>query len=114
MPDGCNSSSILRVTMNINWMKSTMMKSIIMSSSSKESKAVWASYSDYIKKNGNIWKEKKKEIKLNHGIEKANPIKLPKASDANSIEENGDEPSIMNGFGALTMISKKVDEIRYY
>jgi len=80
MPEGCNSSSILRVTMNINWMKSTMMKGIIMSSSVKESKAVWASYSDYIKKNGHIWKEKKKEIKLNHGIEKAT-IKLLSAND---------------------------------
>ena len=57
------------------------MKSIIMSSSSKESKAVWASYSEYIKKNGNIWKEKKKEIKLNHGIEKAT-IKVHASNDS--------------------------------
>ena len=81
MPEGCNSSSILRVTMGINWLKSTMMKSIIASSSTKESKAVYAAYSEYIKKNGNIWKEKKKEIKLNHGIEKAT-IKVASANDA--------------------------------
>jgi hypothetical protein len=55
-----------------------------MSSSSKESNAVWAAYSEYIKKNGHVWKEKKKEIKLNHGIEKASPIKVASASDASN------------------------------
>lgn len=80
MAEGCNSSSILRVTMNIIWLKSTMMKSIITSSAAKESKGVYMCYNDYIKKNGHIWKEKKKEIRLNHGIEKA-VFKAPSANE---------------------------------
>ncbi len=48
-----------------------MMKSIITTNSVKESKAVYSAYLEYIKKNGHNWKEKKRDIKLNHGIEKA-------------------------------------------
>ena len=48
-----------------------MMKSIITSNSSKESKDYQVKYAAFIKKNGNVFKEKKKDIKLNHGIEKA-------------------------------------------
>lgn len=70
MPAGCQSSSVLRITVGINWYKSTMMKSVITSNSIKESKVVWGEYVDYIKKNGNVFKEKKKESKLSHGIEK--------------------------------------------
>lgn len=72
MPEGCANSCVLRVTMTIIWHKSTMMKSIIASSSQKESKAVWTAYSEYVKKNGHIFKVKKIESKLSHKIEKTN------------------------------------------
>ena len=71
MPPECVTSSVLRVSMNLIWHKSTMMKSIITSNSAKESKDYQVKYAAYIKKNGHIFKEKKKDIKLNHGIEKA-------------------------------------------
>ena len=61
----------MRVTMAAIWYKSTMMKSIIVSNSVKEAQAVWTAYSEWIKKNTHFFKEKKKENKLNHGIEKA-------------------------------------------
>ena len=61
---------MLRITFGIIWYKSTMMKSVIVSNSIKESRVVWQEYVDYIKKNGNTFKEKKKESKLSHGIEK--------------------------------------------
>ena len=37
MPEGCSSSSIIRISINIHWLKSTMMKSIIQTQSKKES-----------------------------------------------------------------------------
>ena len=71
MPEGCSSSSILRVTMSIIWLKSTMMKTIIQNQSKKESLATYAVYSDYVKKNGHLWKEKKKYTKPQYRVEKA-------------------------------------------
>jgi hypothetical protein len=70
MPQDCSCSSVLRVSYTLIWFKSTMMKSIIKSNSEKESKIVWTAYIDYVKKNGHFFKEKKKESKLSHGIEK--------------------------------------------
>ena len=71
MPSACKSSCVMRVTMSPIWYKSTMMKSIITSNSIKEAQGVWSAYSDYVKKNGHFFKEKKKESKFAHGIEKA-------------------------------------------
>ena len=71
MPASCQNSCVMRVTMAPIWYKSTMMKSIINSNSIKEAQGVWTAYAEYIKKNGHQFKEKKKESKFNHGIEKA-------------------------------------------
>jgi hypothetical protein len=71
MPSFCQNSCVMRVTMGLIWYKSTIMKSLIASNSNKEALAGWTAYSEYIKKNGHFFKEKKKENKLNHGIEKA-------------------------------------------
>ena len=48
-----------------------MMKSVIQTNAIKEAKAMWAAYGDYVKDNGHIFKEKKKESKIGHGIEPA-------------------------------------------
>ena len=74
----------MRVTMSPIWYKSTMMKSIINSNSIKEAQAVWTAYAEYIKKNGHYFKEKKKESKFNHGIEKAK--KESKVEEACTVE----------------------------
>lgn len=75
-PEPCRTSSVFRVSMAIQWLKSTMMKSIIASNSVSQSKAVWTAYqADWLKKNGHLFKETKKEkkviqSKVSHGIEK--------------------------------------------
>lgn len=71
MPENCSQSSMIRVSVGIVWLKSTMMKKIINTNAQKEALAAWTAYTDWVKSNGHIFKEKKKESKLNHGIEKA-------------------------------------------
>ena len=107
MPEGCTTSSILRITMTVVWLKSTMMKGIIASNAQKESKAFWNAYADYVKKNGHIWKEKKKDIKLNHGIEKAT-VKVQQKEDAASTDEPASLPTWQNAFGMLPLLQNKI------
>lgn len=52
------------------WHKSTMMKSIIQSNATKESKACYTDYGNYIKKNGHMFKPKKVQSTLSHKVEK--------------------------------------------
>lgn len=70
MPDSCKSSSIFRITVGVLWHKSTMMKSIIQSNATKESKACYIEYGNYIKKNGHQFKPKKMQSTLSHKVEK--------------------------------------------
>jgi len=108
MPEGCTTSSILRVTMTVIWLKSTMMKGIIASNAQKESKTFWNAYADYVKKNGNIWKEKKKDIKLNHGIEKA-IFKVQQKEDQASTDDVAAKPTLENLFGMLPLVKDKIE-----
>jgi hypothetical protein len=66
------------------------MKSIISSNSLKEAKTVWTAYVEWVKKNGNFFKEKKKESKLNHGIEKVTlaPEKSPNKLQGEILKQN--------------------------
>jgi len=54
------------------------MKSVIQSNAVKEAKAMWAAYGEYVKDNTHIFKEKKKESKIGHGIE---PARAPQSKD---------------------------------
>jgi hypothetical protein len=56
MPSKCLSSSILRISTKIIWVKSTIMKSVIVSSSNKETKLMWQQFSEWVKKNGHAFK----------------------------------------------------------
>ena len=85
---------MIRVTMGCMWYKSTLLKSVIDSSSMKNALLNWKGYQEYIKKNGHSFKEKKKESKLNHGIEKASSqLKKnnlnDKKKDNNLIKDKG-------------------------
>ena len=72
-----------------------MMKSIILSKSKEEAKSIKSAYGDYIKKNGHAFKEKKKESKLKHGIEKLVPRNLQNDADSHllSIEPSSESLS---------------------
>ena len=70
MPPSCNSSSIMRATSRIVWLKSTMMKSIISSKTQEETKDIHACYGEFIKRHGHGYKPAKSDKKLKHGIEK--------------------------------------------
>ena len=74
MPNSCQNSAVMRVSMSPIWHQKTMMKSVIQSNAVKEAQAMWASYGDYVKANGHFFKEKKKESKIGHGIE---PARVP-------------------------------------
>lgn len=70
MPEGCFNSSVVRISNTIHWLKSTMMKGIIQSSLSKESKAQYSEYNNYVKKNNHLFKPKKPKTTISHKIEK--------------------------------------------
>ena len=78
MPNNCSNSAVLRVTMTPVWHQKTMMKSVIQSNAVKEAKNMWAAYGEYVKDNGHLFKEKKKESKIGHGIE---PARVPQAKE---------------------------------
>jgi Tfp pilus assembly protein PilZ len=71
--------------MSIIWLQKTMMRSVIQSNAVKEAKAVWIAYSEYIKNNGHLFKEKKKENKMGHGIE---PARVPQVEEQKISYEN--------------------------
>lgn len=75
MPPNCSNSCIFRVTVKLNWIKSCMIKSIIISKSTAEAKDQWLRFTDYIKTNGHTFKQVKSDKKLKHGIEKIQPKK---------------------------------------
>ena len=70
MPQGCQTSCVVRATLHPHFLKSTMMKGIISAQTVAAAKVKYLAYGEWIKKNGHQFKEKKKETKLKHGIEK--------------------------------------------
>ena len=70
MPPNCQSSCVLRITNGVCMVKSTLIKNLLISNNLREQRQGFSDYCDYFKRNGHAFKEKKKETKLSHGIEK--------------------------------------------
>lgn len=74
MPPECSNSCVIRSTMYCHIIKSTIMKSMIVSNAQKSSREAWEAYHNYIKKNDNLYKPVKQKQKIqNHAIEKLVP-----------------------------------------
>ena len=56
MPQNCNNSSVLRITMAINFHKSTIMKGMISRESLSIARGVWEEWKEWVKKKGSIFK----------------------------------------------------------
>lgn len=64
MPSNCFNSCVLRVTMQVVWLKFTLLKGPILSGALKEGKTMWNAYSDFVKGNGHFFEEgKQHEVK---------------------------------------------------
>ena len=79
------------------------MRSIISSKTVSEAKIKYQAYGEWIKKNGHQFKEKKKETKLKHGIEKIGAKHKDQKEPKNEDKDDDEEPAWTNGFGALPM-----------
>ena len=71
MPEGCSSSSVLRVTNQLVFVKSTMMRSLIVSGEGKESKKSWLKYAQWLRSHNHAFKERKIPQKFNYAVEKS-------------------------------------------
>jgi len=76
-PSSTANCAVLRIMIRINWLKNTMFKGKISTSTSKAAHQTWAEYNEWLKKRNLVFKEKKPPQaggKLKHGIEKSNKL----------------------------------------
>lgn len=71
-----------------HFFKSPFVKGIINTQAVNGAKTVKAAYAEFIKKNGHAFKEKKRETKLKHGIEKIG------AKKDNKENKNGEKDKV--------------------